>query len=83
METLLSAKFEFFVAAKIANKTFKGLKLATLDFFIATLFDESKKIVTSYILSACVLSESISDKCEERLVHSHSSQDKKPLKCLF
>ena len=59
METFWSAKFELFVAEKIANKTFKGLKLATLDFFIATLFDESKKIVTSCILQACVLSESI------------------------
>lgn len=43
METLCSGKFEFFVVEKIGNKTFKALKLATSDFFIATLFDESKK----------------------------------------
>ena len=46
METLWSGKLEFFVADKIVNKTFTGLKLAKSAFLIATLFDESKKNYT-------------------------------------
>ena len=48
METLCSSKFEFFLAEKIlVNKTFKGLKLENSDFFIATRYDESKKITSN------------------------------------
>ena len=50
METHWRAKFEFFVAKKIASKTFTALKLAASDFFIPTLFDESKKVFASYTL---------------------------------
>ena len=46
METFWSGNFEFFVAEKIVNKTFKGLKLTKSAFLIATLFDESKKNYT-------------------------------------
>ena len=43
METLSSGKFEFLVAEKIVNKAVIGLKHAKSAFFIANLFDESKK----------------------------------------
>ena len=43
MGTLWSGKFEFFVPEKNTKQRFKGLKLAISDFFIAPLFDESKK----------------------------------------
>ena len=50
METLWGGQFESFVAQKIVKKTFTGLKLAKSAFLIATLFDESKKKITSYTL---------------------------------
>lgn len=50
MERLSSGKFESFMAEKIVNKTFTGLKLAKSAFLIATLFDESKKKITSCTL---------------------------------
>ena len=50
METLSSGKFEFLVAEKIVNKAVIGLKHAKSAFFIANLFDESKKEITSYAL---------------------------------